>query len=723
MAGCFPISSVLPKGGKPCSRALGLRSASKQGDLPRLWKYFAVHRDWCDHVLFYEDGTFAQGRLGGHGSWQLTSPGTGRASNLELELRWQSYSHVAASPVEVLSSSSGSTETFTAEAVKLELVSGEGLPCPGSEKQGPRALLFSSVGSQCLPVVREHWLAKPSMMQFDVALMFYKEASSHAYSDLSELVSTQECVELSHSPGMKWPNFMKWMEANGGAEAVAARYDYVWVVDDDVRLDTAEINRLFSILRDHREVEFACPSFDASSDGVWRYFDGHDPKYKLRYTDFIECTAPVLKTTWLTDPGFARCLQGVRTGCFIDFCFFPAAGRRRDAVAVIDAVQCHHPPRGADAPSEMRQVQAWEDHKEDDVYFDQAGVPRDWYWFRQPQVFGGVPAEEDGRRAAVEFAGTTVPVPGSSGVLQLPSAGFGTAFYPEDHLRGTPEEALVCESVDAALRAGVRLFDCANQYTSQRHVGAALERALQTGLVSRDELVVVTKLAQFDSHSEVVEGVQRALGELRLDYVDVLMPHIPCSNEGWRWFEEEVDAGRVRHLGISNYDQLGAQGLPKLKELLLSCRIRPAVHEFELHPLLQNREMVEFCQKEGIQILSYSPLGAPHKVQKYVDGISGLVSAEEAEARRYQLSCLDHPATIALARRRGVSPAQLVLSWHFRKGFVPIPKSWDPVHIKANCPGVLASLVLEPAEMNVLEAMDADVRTILLYKKGTRREL
>lgn len=254
----------------------------------------------------------------------------------------------------------------------------------------PRALLFSSVGDQCLNVVREHWLAEPGAKDFDVALTFYKDISSPVFTELQSFVAGKDSVELQHSPGMKWPNFRKWIQNNGGAAEIASRYDYVWVVDDDVRLHTTQINRFFSILRENPNVEFACPSFDSASDGVWRYFDMHDPKYKLRFTDFVECTAPVIKSSWLVDPQFARVLRAVRTGCFIDFCFFPATGRRKDAVAIIDAVQCHHPPRGEDAPSEMRQLQRWEDHKEDDVHFEHEGVPRDWYWFRQPIVFGGV---------------------------------------------------------------------------------------------------------------------------------------------------------------------------------------------------------------------------------------------------------------------------------------------------------------------------------------------
>lgn len=376
--------------------------------------YFMTHHDWCDHLLFSDDGTFTNGFFAGRGTWRLSWHGDGdRVARIALELEWDRRpgdrgaegdaggEASAASQQEVLWSLDGGTKSFTAAGAALESMEGQELPPlpplppsplhpPGRSR--PRGLVFSSVGSQCLRVVRDHWLRAPSAAEFDVALVFYKDPTSDVYRELEELERSIPSVELHLNAGMKWPNFRHWIEKRGGVAALAGEYDYVWVVDDDVRLPTSEINQLFDVLREHPEIKFACPSFDAGSDGVWRYFDGHDARYKLRYTDFVECTAPVLKTTMLLDAGFDRCLRAVRTGCFIDFCFFPAAGSREDGVAIIDAVQCHHPPRGPEVPSEMRQVKPWEDHKEDDIFFEAEGVPKEWWWWRKPRIFGGIPA-------------------------------------------------------------------------------------------------------------------------------------------------------------------------------------------------------------------------------------------------------------------------------------------------------------------------------------------
>lgn len=700
--------------------------------------YFMTARDFCDHIFLFEDGTFthgssfAWGSTGGQGEWSLAPGGDGSGAKLRLQLRWQPAPGDDSVPIEeaLTSSQGGGTRHFAAESVALQHVGGD--PLPSVRTQVPharRALVFSSVGSQCLPVVRDHWLESPGTAEFDVALVFYKESSSPVYGELQSLQrASQAGVELMHRPGMKWPNFRHWVETQGGAEVVAAKYDFVWVVDDDVRLATAEINRMFRILQDHPEVKFACPSFDERSDGVWRFFDGHDARYKLRYTNFVECTAPVLRTSMLLDPLFQPCFRAVRTGCFIDFCFFPAAGGREDAVAVIDAVQCHHPPRSADAPSEMRQVQAWEDHKSDNVLFEREGVPKQWWCveprFFQPRVFGAIAAEATPGPAASAVGAGVIP-----GVLDLPTAGFGTAFYPEDHLLGD-EEAVVTAAVEAAVRAGVRLFDCANRYSSQRFVGAALSRLVREGVVSRGELVIVAKLPQSDTAAEIAAGVRTALDELQVDYVDVLMPHIPPRPEAWQWLEAEVDAGRARHLGVSNYDQLdvgpngwAGKGVSELRQLLQVARIRPAVHEFELHPLLQAADMIAFCDAEGIRILAYSPLGAPHKVDKYVEAVTKLAGPEKAAEVRPQLHVLQHPGVVAVASYRRLPPAQVVMAWHKERGFVPIPKSWDPEHVAENAPDALASISLQPQEMAVLDAMHADVRTVVLYQKGLREEL
>lgn len=354
---------------------------------PKVWVFFANHREWCDHLLLDEYGTFSQAVMGGRGTWRLTQGG---GSGLLLELRWIVVGAGALVSSDVFVSPDGLADTFIAGPSMLKRVGGEAIPLQGLYPEKRRALVFSSTGSQCLPVVRDTWLRSPSAVRFDVVLVFYKDTDSQVWRDLEDLQRSHSFLQLHHHKEMKWPNFVRWMDIEGGVSVIAARYDYVWVVDDDVRLPTDSINDMFDILRANDGIQFACPSFDAESDGVWRYFDAHDSRYKLRYTDFVECTAPVIKTSMLLDSTFERCLRATRTGCFLDFCFHAVSGARDDAIAIVDAVQCNHPPRGPDMPSEMRELVPWSDHKQDAVHFERAGLLKDWWWYRKPRVIRGV---------------------------------------------------------------------------------------------------------------------------------------------------------------------------------------------------------------------------------------------------------------------------------------------------------------------------------------------
>lgn len=298
--------------------------------------------------------------------------------------------------MDIFVSPDGSTYRFVAGVWEMRRVGDDELPLQNLARapQPRRALVFSSVGRQSLPVVRDHWLCSPAAANFDLSLVYYKELDSDAYRGLAELANSHSFLELTCNAGLKWPNFRRWIGTQGGAEAVVARYDYIWVVDDDVRLSTDCINSMFSILRSHENIQFASPSFDEDSVGVWRYFDTHDPKYHIRYTDFAECTATVIKSSMLLDATFARLLTAANTGCFLDLCFHPVSGGQNDAVAIIDAVQANHPPRDQTSPSEMHETLPWEDHKGDMVYFQQTKLPKEWWWYRKPRVIGGVLLED-----------------------------------------------------------------------------------------------------------------------------------------------------------------------------------------------------------------------------------------------------------------------------------------------------------------------------------------
>jgi len=222
-----------------------------------------------------------------------------------------------------------------------------------------RFLLFSSVGEQCLDTVERFWLRDTdddgaSKAEFDIVLVFYAQTtSSQVYDRLKEIAQKNRgFMTLIARKDFKWPNFRWWVfesgrvsrshhdstqlseEGNGGSntirssiKALKSKYEAIWVPDDDMRMSTTDINNLFHVVLRHPNILIASPSFTPTSEGVWRYHDVHQgANTLLRYTNFVENSAALLRPAVLEDEMFRRCLEAVISGCYLDFCFFAAVG-------------------------------------------------------------------------------------------------------------------------------------------------------------------------------------------------------------------------------------------------------------------------------------------------------------------------------------------------------------------------------------------------------------
>jgi diketogulonate reductase-like aldo/keto reductase len=211
-------------------------------------------------------------------------------------------------------------------------------------------------------------------------------------------------------------------------------------------------------------------------------------------------------------------------------------------------------------------------------------------------------------------------------------------------------------AVTWALEAGYRHVDTARIYGNERDVGRAVRRWCERSGVERGEIFVTTKLWNddhgFDRAREAFEASLRALD---IGYVDLYLVHWPVPGrrrESWRALESLVDERRCRAVGVSNFT------VAHLDELLQNARVLPAVNQIELHPFLQQRELVRYCAERGIVVEAYSPL---------------------TKGRR-----LGDPRLVAIARELGRAPAQVLIRWSLEKGFVVIPKSADRERIVAN---------------------------------------
>lgn len=252
---------------------------------------------------------------------------------------------------------------------------------------------------------------------------------------------------------------------------------------------------------------------------------------------------------------------------------------------------------------------------------------------------------------------------------QMPLLGLGTWKLPAGR---TTREA-----VGSALSAGYRLFDTAKLYANEEDVGAALR---ESGL-DRSEYFVTTKLWNddhgYDTALRAFERSRRALG---LDLVDLYLIHWPVSGqrlESWRALEHLKEEGRCRSIGVSNYT------VAHLKELLAVCRVPPAVNQVEFSPFLYQRELLEFCRSNGIQLEAYSPLTRGQK--------------------------FDDPTLAEVARAHARSPAQVLVRWGLQHGVVEIPKSSRAERIAENAH--VFDFHLSESEMRALDGLDRSFRT------------
>ena len=249
--------------------------------------------------------------------------------------------------------------------------------------------------------------------------------------------------------------------------------------------------------------------------------------------------------------------------------------------------------------------------------------------------------------------------------VEMPMAGIGTFLL-------SPQEAEA--SCISALQDGYRLIDTANAYVNEKAVG----RAMKKSGIAREEIFLETKL--WPSFYNDVDAVEKTLQRLDTDTIDLLLIHQPAGNyiAGYRLMEQAYKAGKVRAIGLSNFNE------EQIREILSVCEVRPAVLQTEIHPYSQEKGLKEFLSKEDIVIQAWYPLG---------HGDAAL---------------LQEPVFAKLAEKYGKSNAQIILHWHIQAGNVVIPGSKNPEHIRANFD--LFDFELTAEEMQEVQKLNKDKR-------------
>ncbi|XP_054818671.1 NAD(P)H-dependent 6'-deoxychalcone synthase-like [Prosopis cineraria] len=252
--------------------------------------------------------------------------------------------------------------------------------------------------------------------------------------------------------------------------------------------------------------------------------------------------------------------------------------------------------------------------------------------------------------------------------------GLGTAAI---EVPGVATKAAVIE----AIKVGYRHFDTASAYGTEQPLGEAIEEALKLGLVvSRDELFITSKLWFTDNHPDrVVPALQKSLGLLKLEYLDLYLIHLPISIkpessnffpskdnivpldiEGvWAAMEECQKLGLTQSIGVSNFS------VNKLESLLSVATIPPSVNQIQMNPSWQQKQLREYCKEKGILITAYSPLGAPG-------------------TRWGDNRILENEVLIDIAKSHAKSVAQVTLRWLYEQGVSFVVKSHNKERMKDN---------------------------------------
>lgn len=248
---------------------------------------------------------------------------------------------------------------------------------------------------------------------------------------------------------------------------------------------------------------------------------------------------------------------------------------------------------------------------------------------------------------------------------KMPSIGLGTFMM-------SPEQAE--DAVYNALTNGYRLIDTANAYMNERAVGRAIKKS---GL-KREEIFLESKLWPTVYTKET--AVDEMLERLGIDYVDLLLLHQPAGDyiTGYKMIEKAVKEGKVKSIGVSNFE-----GEP-LEEILKICEIKPSVIQVEAHPYYPQTELKKQIENENIHIQAWFPLG------------HGDPTLREQEI------------FTELANKYNKSNVQIILRWHIQSGHIVIPGATKEEHIKSNID--IFDFELTDEEMKKIAELDKNKR-------------
>lgn len=255
---------------------------------------------------------------------------------------------------------------------------------------------------------------------------------------------------------------------------------------------------------------------------------------------------------------------------------------------------------------------------------------------------------------------------------KMPLEGFGAMMFdPND--AGKAEEV-----VYNAIKAGYRMIDTAASYMNEAEVGRAVKRAIDEGLVKREEMFIVSKLWVQDMVNEetAAKAIQTSLDNLDLGYIDLYLEHQAMGDyfAAWRAMEKAYKAGKLKAIGVANF-------FPNiLCNFCETVEITPAVNQVEFNPFFAQEDAIANMKNYGVQPMAWSPLA---------EGKHGIFT---------------DPEMTEIGKKYGKTAAQVALRWNTQRGVVIIPKSSNPARMAQNLD--IWDFTLTEDEMKTITAKD-----------------
>jgi 2,5-diketo-D-gluconate reductase A len=248
--------------------------------------------------------------------------------------------------------------------------------------------------------------------------------------------------------------------------------------------------------------------------------------------------------------------------------------------------------------------------------------------------------------------------------VKMPALGFGTLDL---------HDSVGINSVVQAVLLGYRLFDTANIYGNEVEVGKGIKKSGY----DRKKLFISTKLWVSDmGYESTKKAFETSCKKLGVDYLDMYLIHRPHGDVqgSWKAMEELYKAGKIRAIGVSNFDST------QLADLVAKAEIKPAINQIEVNPFFQEPELARAIVKAGVQVEGWSP---------FAQGRNGLFT---------------NKVLVEIGNKYHKTAAQVTLRWLIQRGIVVIPRTSNPDYMKENLN--VFDFKLSKADMQLITTLD-----------------